>query len=253
MTERLALSSLEIEILMDWLDKVRIGLWLGSIMYSKNPLGIVPHYGISSRSKKDRLLIISLTRESSLRLTFSGFNDPLFHYIPCFFGLFINGISLISLSADFLLNNEIPLPNCNRIAETRGGKIIFQLKLPNKSSISLPYVGKRFTIIAQINYPQKVDEKYFSKEQLQFMNSDMQSSRILLLKKKKIFNYTENLSSAWMSEEYSTRADLFREQNKKFLRLRNWIAIKTLKDSTNPFFKDLYTKLLNSNMVSKNY
>lgn len=252
MTNKLPLSSNELEILMDWLDKVRIGIWLGSIMYSKNPLGIIPHYGIATRPKKDRLLIISTTKEPSLRLTFSGFNDPLFHHLPCFFGIYINGISLISLSADCLFFGELPLPNFDRIAETRSGKITVQLKPPKTSRISLPYVGKRFTLLAQLNYPQRVEEKYFSKEQIKFMKNDINSSKVLIINKN-LSIYPEKPSNKWESERYNTRDNLFKEQNLKFLRLRNWVAKKGLKNSTNPFIKNLYSKLLKSKIISENF
>lgn len=250
---RSPLSSSEIELLMDWLDKVRIGLWLGSIMYSKNPLGIIPHYGISSRPKKDRLLIISTTKEPSIRLTFSGFNDPLFHQIPCFFGIYINGVSLISISADCLLTGELPLPNFNKIAEAKEGKIVALFEYPKKISVSLPYIGKRFILLAQVNYSQLVEKKYFNDKQLQFINDDLSSSKVLIIKKNKMYTYPKESSRAWILEEHSTRDYLFKEQNHKFIRLRNWIAIKSFKYSPNPLFTSTYQKLLKAKIISENY
>lgn len=39
-----SLSESELSTLLDWFDKVRIGLWLGFLYLSKNPLEIRPHY-----------------------------------------------------------------------------------------------------------------------------------------------------------------------------------------------------------------
>ena len=42
----LPLSSEELILLLDWLDKVRVGLWLGYLYLDKNPLGIDPMFHI---------------------------------------------------------------------------------------------------------------------------------------------------------------------------------------------------------------
>jgi hypothetical protein len=43
--------------LLDWLDKVRIGVWLTRHMIEKHPIEITPHFHISSRmAAKDRML-----------------------------------------------------------------------------------------------------------------------------------------------------------------------------------------------------
>ncbi len=50
--KRLSLGSEEVEVLMDWMDKVRVGIWLGSVIYSEKPIKIKPHFGIATRPKK---------------------------------------------------------------------------------------------------------------------------------------------------------------------------------------------------------
>lgn len=247
------IASSDLELLMDWLDKVRIGLWLGSIMYSKNPFGIEPHFGAATRPKKDRVLIISLTTERSLRLNFSGFNDSLFHFLPCFFFVYINGICLMSLSNDSLLFNLIPLPNFKRITESREGAAVVQFLPVNHNDVTFPYIGKRFTVIAQVNYPQVMDKKYFVSNELKFIKSNMKSSEPLTIKRKQLIIYPHQPSSLWVPKAHNSGVFLLKEQDDKLRRLRNWIAIKTFKESTNPDLNKLYSALLKSKTIGPNY
>ena len=53
------LSESEWSTLLDWFDKIRIGLWLGYLYLDKNPLAISPHYHIEHRIRQhDRMLAI---------------------------------------------------------------------------------------------------------------------------------------------------------------------------------------------------
>ena len=45
--------------LLDWLDKVRIGVWLTQHMIENHPIEITPHFHISSRiGQKDRIVAV---------------------------------------------------------------------------------------------------------------------------------------------------------------------------------------------------
>src|SRR5947208_7109783 len=48
LTER-ALSENDFNVLLDWLDKVRVGLWLGLMQLTGNPWGITPSYHVARR------------------------------------------------------------------------------------------------------------------------------------------------------------------------------------------------------------
>ena len=53
------LSASDINILLDWFDKVRVGLWLGFQYLDKNPAGITPKFYIEKRiGLNDRMLAI---------------------------------------------------------------------------------------------------------------------------------------------------------------------------------------------------
>ncbi|QNF21626.1 hypothetical protein FT688_20720 [Aeromonas hydrophila] len=55
----------DINKLLDWFDKVRIGLWFSTIVLNKNHNGIKPHFYISDRiGKSDRALLIYKNTEN---------------------------------------------------------------------------------------------------------------------------------------------------------------------------------------------
>ena len=86
-------------ILLDWADKVRIGLWLAGLMLGKNPAGIEPHFHINIRTgEKDRILYLMDTTQQTKALRFHPIDDPIFHHAPQFGFLQINHICFAMLS-----------------------------------------------------------------------------------------------------------------------------------------------------------
>jgi hypothetical protein len=96
----------EIFFLLDWIDKVRVGLWLGYYYLFNNPEGIEPHFFINSRTaKEDRLLNIHIFNKSaSDGINAFGIETPIFKRQPSCFGLRINNILLVSVSDSFLVS-----------------------------------------------------------------------------------------------------------------------------------------------------
>jgi len=104
------LSASEIEHLFDWFDKVRIGVWLGSMTLNKNPVGIEPKFAVADRmGTKDRLLFVYRDRAASKGLTVIA-NTPIFWTMPSCFGLSINDLHFFNVSSDFLFSFELGLP-----------------------------------------------------------------------------------------------------------------------------------------------
>jgi hypothetical protein len=98
--------------LLDWLDKVRIGLWLGTLMLQKEK-DFTPRFNIDTRlGRKDRVAVIAVDPDdNTLRLNFGGTDNNLFRFSQCAIYLRINNIRIISISADFLLTRETGLPH----------------------------------------------------------------------------------------------------------------------------------------------
>lgn len=98
-------------ILLDWLDKIRIGLWLAEYMLSKNRLGIKPRFHIETRvRRKDRILAIYRTNSEAKELHFLGTSLHMFQYFPCCFTLGVNGVFILNLSSDFLVSRRLGYP-----------------------------------------------------------------------------------------------------------------------------------------------
>src|SRR6185437_5311190 len=67
-----AVSSSDLIVLLDWLDKVRVGLWLGYLYLDKNPMGIQPSFHIESRiGQTDRMVAILRIEDANIGLSFS--------------------------------------------------------------------------------------------------------------------------------------------------------------------------------------
>ena len=114
-------SNTEIDLLLDWFDKVRVGLWLGSISLDNFVDLVKPKYHIKNRiSHRDRCLFIYELQESTeTGIQFIGFNSPGFQFIPSCFTLRVNNICFYNYSFDFLFSKNIgfPYPKTHRYDE----------------------------------------------------------------------------------------------------------------------------------------
>lgn len=106
-----SLSELELNILLDWFDKVRIGLWLGYRYLDSNRLGITPHYHIENRiGQHDRILVIFKADSNRQGLNFYGCDTPSFAFTPSCFSLRINNFCFLNISYPNLLCRRIGFP-----------------------------------------------------------------------------------------------------------------------------------------------
>ncbi|MGN6719671.1 MAG: hypothetical protein ACTHLX_20050, partial [Candidatus Binatia bacterium] len=98
-------------LLLDWLDKVRVGLWLGYSYLHKNPLNISPSFHIDSRiGKKDRMVAIYTVETQNQGLNTYGAETLCFQYQPSCFSLNINNTYLLNMSWDFLCSARCGFP-----------------------------------------------------------------------------------------------------------------------------------------------
>lgn len=110
--------------ILDWLDKVRIGLWLAMIYLNKNFRALVPMFYINKRiGAKDRFVIIyEIIDNGSTGLGFAGTDSPLFHYMPSCFILMINDFLFLNTSFDFLFSHRFGFPFPSKVTfRTEGG------------------------------------------------------------------------------------------------------------------------------------
>ena len=107
-----ALSSWDFEIILDWFDKVRIGLWLGYHYYlDHNFWGIKPKYFIKDRiCTTDRAISIYKTTDYFPGIRFTGINTSSFAHVPSCFTLSINEWCIRNISSQFIIARSAGFP-----------------------------------------------------------------------------------------------------------------------------------------------
>ena len=109
--ERMSLTPREASTLLDWLDKVRVGLWLGIHQLDKNVEGIRPRFYVEHRvARKDRMLLLGYSLETQKHLSFAGPTLLAFRWLPSAFSLVVNNLFLVNISSDFLLARRLGFP-----------------------------------------------------------------------------------------------------------------------------------------------
>ena len=101
----------DISTLLDWLDKVRVGLWLGFHQLDKNIEGIRPRFFVQHRiGRKDRLLVLASRTDERQLLSFIGPTTVAFRFLPSALGLVINRLCFVNVSCDYLLARRLGFP-----------------------------------------------------------------------------------------------------------------------------------------------
>ncbi len=110
-----AISGAEANVLMDWFDKVRIGLWLTWMCYDPElKADVQPHFFIDSRiGTCDRLLNIrklNLSDKENKGILFMGTNNTWFTYCPSAFSMVINDYYFLNASTNNLVSPHLGFP-----------------------------------------------------------------------------------------------------------------------------------------------
>jgi hypothetical protein len=116
--------------ILDWLDKVRIGIWLTRHMIENHPREITPHFHISARiGEKDRMVAVYPFDSENKDINLFGSDSLIFSDMPCCFGLRINDLLLLNISSDFFCSRGCGLPHPQSMRVLRGGENDGKLKL----------------------------------------------------------------------------------------------------------------------------
>lgn len=110
------ISDLDISCLLDWLDKIRVGLWLGFLTLSKNSPNITPKFYIGTRiCTNDRLLFIYRLSTQRTGINFVGTESPSFMHIPSSFALLINNYCFFNVSHFNLCDRRLGFPYAKEV------------------------------------------------------------------------------------------------------------------------------------------
>jgi hypothetical protein len=111
LSEDADISGGDLEILLDWFDKIRIGAWLGIFYINKSFSNQPPNHYINDRvGIKDRYLSITNTYLPEKTLNWSGANTMTFMTSPTALALRVNNLVFVSASTDFLVSKSVGFP-----------------------------------------------------------------------------------------------------------------------------------------------
>lgn len=161
------ITGVDASLLMDWFDKVRVGLWLTE-MYLNPGIkeDVQPHFYIDSRvAKTDRMLSIQRVdmHGKGHGISFIGTNTELFKYFPSVFTMLINDVYFINAATHNLVSPRLGFPTLNKpeVLDPFNGRCLYTIGqgrhkvanpiitdfIPNKNSITFYQpILKEFTV-----------------------------------------------------------------------------------------------------------
>lgn len=141
--------------LLDWVDKVRVGLWLGGIMLNQNPYKINPRFAINERvGKRDRMIFLCRSKSAPDGINFFPIYDPGFAHLPSFTSIRINNVCMVSLSHSFVCAKSLGLYYLEEVdatLESETPKISARLSDANEAHYGkhFPTKNPQFSTLAQ--------------------------------------------------------------------------------------------------------
>jgi len=133
----------EIDLLLDWIDKVRVGLWLVFHHLDKNIAEIEPNFAISERMGcYDRILMIKRFENQPEGLNFIGCESYAFSIMPSVFCLRINNIYLMSVSAMFLVSKGLGFPYIDTMELDKNSDLLFISPIEGTNNITTPIINR---------------------------------------------------------------------------------------------------------------
>ncbi|MBZ7921465.1 hypothetical protein LAC81_06645 [Ensifer adhaerens] len=126
--DRQPITSSEAFVLLDWLDKVRICLWLHQIIMQGTTETIDPHLHVGNRiGTKDRLLYLYTLDGKEKGLNAFGIESLIFQHQPSCFALRVNDIILFNASSDYAFSRSCGFWHPERVERYIDGEFAGQV------------------------------------------------------------------------------------------------------------------------------
>jgi len=207
-------------IFLSWLDKVRVGLWLGYQSLNANPLGIKPNFYIENRiDTADRMVLIYQSKERGKGILFFNVENPFFFIKPSSFCLVVNQYYFLNVSCDFLFSRRLGLPFISNYRWNKEKAIIcspLDALNDGKKHIYRPlfkkYLDKISTAIYQpIINPLLFGHSFYKNDYVKkfFPNSETNIGRVLIEHHDKI-DFYEDSGFIWRPESSYDRDTITR-------------------------------------------
>ena len=140
------LSAGDFDVILDWFDKVRVGLWLGFHFFlDRNLWGVSPHFFIQDRvGITDRSLLIYKADQQQPGIRFAGVNTPAFAHVPSCFTLIINEWFLVNVSSQFLVAEGSGLPYADHLEFAADERLVASIEA-GKEELSPPLLRVEYS------------------------------------------------------------------------------------------------------------
>jgi len=205
-----AVSADDLTILLDWLDKVRVGLWLGYLYLDKNPMGITPSFHIQNRvGQVDRMVAIIKLTNPSVGLSFFGPESKFYHLTPTCLGLRVNGLCLVNASGISLCSRRLGFPFAEPVSLRDDHKLEVsfhpgteRIMYPVERSATLPNIVSLYQPIYRPLLENDARE-YLETAWVASHTADSQRGygKMFLQKDDSVRVYTDGSSSDWIPSE----------------------------------------------------
>ena len=111
--------------LLDWFDKVRVGLWLGMRLFSQELQLMPPRFHINQRiGRKDRCVLVYRINPDHKGLIIHGGGDPVFMYWPSCIAFTINDLIFVNISIEYLLAARLGFPFPHKLEDVEAGTLV---------------------------------------------------------------------------------------------------------------------------------
>lgn len=129
-----SISGSDASLLMDWFDKVRIGMWLSNMFY--DPVlkhNVQPHYHIDfGVAKKDRMLSIQKLKMKpgeNKGIYCGGTMTQLFNFCPVAFTMVINDYYFLNASTHNLVSPRVGFPKIVDAQSHKGSNVLLEVNV----------------------------------------------------------------------------------------------------------------------------
>ncbi|MEG9688455.1 hypothetical protein [Klebsiella michiganensis] len=141
--ENKSINREQIDLFLDWMDKVRVGVWLGLRQLDKNIAEIEPNFAISSRMGcYDRVLMIKRFRNQPQGINFIGSETFAFAIMPSVFCLRINNLYFFNVSSMFLVSKGLGFPYIEGMKLDNNSDRLIVDPLPGTAEITQPIIDR---------------------------------------------------------------------------------------------------------------
>jgi hypothetical protein len=264
------INSSEMSLILDWFDKVRIGLWLMYFVHDKNKANVLPKFHIKKRiGQYDRMLHIARSNSDEKRINFLGVQNFSFQMTPSAFGLIINNCSFINTSFEGLTSRRMGFPFFKKkYFVYKNDQFIFRVDLNQEGlqRVLTPIITTKFLLKGHTYYQAIYNDGLIEAEEnllsIYKSNEYVQENSLEFGKSKLISSYSNGTFyskneyiEVQKTNDYENITDLMMESMKQVLLLHIWIDKNHLKltfeDIDKEFREAMKTRLKDSISLSE--